>query len=269
MSFRSVKYITFFLFICSISIGQEIVNISGSAAGLGVGQATVTWNDAHAAANNQAGMIATENLTFQASAGRLWGAVNVFSTSVSKKINRYNAVGLSIKHVGDRDLNNQIIGLSYARKIFKSWSLSLQADLLSYQSLSFGNRYLATVELGSMFQASEKLRVGFHVFNPFGQALSDTDDVPAILRLGVLYQLSDKIELVSEVEQQWVLGYDLKAGISYELIDNLHIRSGFSSRGSQIYFGMSYGFGKFAVHGATSVHPTLGITPAGEISFEN
>lgn len=269
MLFKRIKYITFLLYSCLLINGQDIVNLSGSTAGLGVGQATVSWNDAHAAANNQAGMLGTDNFAFQASAGRLWGLVNVFSTSASKKFNDSNAIGISIKHVGDSDLNRQIIGLSYARKILKNWDISIQADLLSNQTQSFGNKYLATLELGSMIQATEKLRVGFHVFNPFGLALTETEEIPAIIRLGVLYELSKKVHLMAEVEQQLVLDYDIKAGIDYELIENLHLRSGFSTRGSQLYFGLAYGFGNFAIHGATSIHPNLGITPAGEISFQN
>lgn len=269
MNFIGLKYITILCFFTVVSHAQNSLSLTGSTAGFSVGQSTVAWNDAHASANNQAGMLGTENLSFQVSAGMQWGFLPVFSVSGSKRINRSNAFGMSIKHIGDSDLNNQIIGISYARKILKNWDIGIQADLLTYQTRSFGSRYLATMELSSMMQATEKLRVGFHIFNPFGLALTESRDIPAIFRLGALYSLSEKVSMMAEVEQDLVLGYNLKAGLDYELVDKLHLRAGFTTGGNQLHFGLSYGFGNYTIHGASSLHPQLGFTPAGEISFQN
>ena len=272
MIFCRLKYIIFLCFFSGIILsGQSIPLPSGSAAGFAVGQATVAWNDEHAVLNNQAGMLGIENWGIQMSAANLYGlgSLNILTASATKKLNNNNAIGLSIKHIGDSDFNNQIIGLAYARKVLRNLDISLQLDLLSYQAKRYGNKYLATVEFGTMVQATKKLRVGFHVFNPFAQKLTAQEDISSIFRLGAIYTLSDKVHMMGEVEKDLLQAYNFKAGINYAPVKNLYLRIGVTTSGRQLHFGLAYQFGNFALHGSSSVHQQLGITSAAELSFKN
>jgi len=148
-------------------------------------------------------------------------------------------------------------------------SLSLQGDLLSYQAKQYGNRYLATVEIGTMLQATKNMRIGFHVFNPFSQKLNDIEYVPSVFRLGVLYSLSKNVEMMMEVEKDLIYDFNIKAGINYQPIENFSIRAGFGSAGKQFHLGLAYTFGEFTIHGSASVHQQLGISSAAEVSYQN
>lgn len=257
-----------------MTYGASAQNISlygGSAQNYSLGNATIAASNSHSALNNQAGILAVDKWGFTAGAINLFGlpSLNLLSASGIYKFNERNAVSISVKHLGDSDLNTQVIGVAYARKLSKSWNLSLQGDLLSFQAKNFGSRLVPTVEIGSVYDVNKKVHVGFHLFNPFGQALTAQEDISAIFRTGVLYNLSPKVALSGEIEKDIILDFRVKVGIDYTPIDNLHIRAGFTTQEAQFSFGLAYTFGKYTVHGVAAVHPVLGVSTGGEISYQN
>jgi len=272
MYFYRLKYIIFLsLFTTRGAFAQNISLYGGSAYNYALGNATIAASNEHSAMNNQAGILSVDKWAFTAGAINLYGlsTLNLLSASGIYKINARNAMSLSIKHLGDSDLNTQLIGFAYARTLSKTWNLSLQVDLLSFQARNFGSRLIPTVEIGSVYDVNKKVHVGFHIFNPFGQALTPQEDISAIVRGGVLYDLSKKVSISAEVEKDIVLDFRVKVGIDYRPIKNVHIRTGFTTQESQFSFGLAYGFGKYKIHGVASVHPTLGVSTGGEISYKN
>ncbi len=267
-----LKYITFISFlVLNGAFAQNISLYGGSASNYSVGNATIASSNEMSAINNQAGILSVDKWGFQAGAVNLFGlnSLNLITASGIYKFNQNNAISLSVKYFGDEDLNTQIIGFAYARRLLKNWDISLQADVLSFQARNFGSRYIPTVELGSIYEVNDKVSIGFHVFNPFGQALTDKEDISAIVRGGVQYELSSKVFLLAEIEKDILLPVRFKTGIIYNPIENLYFRTGFNTQESQFAFGITYSFGKYSIHGAAAVHPTLGISPGGEISYKN
>ena len=253
------------------AFAQNISLYGGSASNFSIGNATIASSNEMSAINNQAGILSVDKWGFQAGAMNLFGlnSLNLISASGIYKFNSNNAISLSVRHFGDADLNTQVIGLAYARRLLKNWNISLQADLLSFQAPNFGSRYIPTVEIGSIYEVNDKVSIGFHVFNPFGQALTAQEDISAIIRGGVQYQLSKKVSLLAEVEKDILLPFRFKTGIIYNPVENLYIRTGFNTQESQFAFGITYSFGKYSIHGAGTVHPTLGVSTGGEISYKN
>ncbi len=272
MEFLKLKYIIFIcLFTTSGAYAQNISLYGGSASNFSIGNATIANSNEMSAINNQAGILSVEKWGFQAGAMNLFGlnSLNIISASGIYKFNANNAVSLSIRHLGDNDLRNQIIGFAYARRLMKNWSISLQADVLSFQAPGFGSRFIPTVEIGSIYEVNDKVNIGFHVFNPFGQALTEQEDISAIIRAGVSYELSDKVSLLAEVEKDIIFPFRIKAGIIYMPVEKLSIRTGFNTQEAQFAFGLSYRFGNYSIHGAANVHPSLGLSSGGEISYKN
>lgn len=272
MYFYRLKYIIFLcLFTVAGAFAQNISLYGGSAHNYALGNATIAAANTHSALNNQAGILSVEKWGFTAGAINLFGipSLNLLSASGIYKFNERNAMSVSIKHLGDSDLNTQVIGIAYARQLSRSWNLSLQADLLSFQARNFGSRLVPTVEIGSIYDVNKKVHVGFHVFNPFGQALTPQEDISAVIRTGILYDLSSKVSISAEIEKDIVLDYRFKMGIDYSPIENLNIRTGFTTQEAQFSFGLAYTFGKYTVHGAAAIHPVLGTSTGGEISYQN
>ncbi len=272
MNVLKLKYIIFIsFFLSSGAFAQNISVYGGSASSYGIGNASIANSDEMSAINNQAGILSVDKWGFQAGALNLFGlsSLNTISASGIYKHNANNAFSLSVKYVGDEDLNTQIIGLAYARRVRKNWNISLQANVLSFQAPNFGSRFVPTVEIGSIYEVNDKVHIGFHIFNPFGQSLTPQEDISSIIRSGITYQLSKKVKLLAEVEKDIVLPFRIKTGIIYEPVDNLFLRGGFNTQESQFSLGISYRFGKYGIHGVGVLHPTLGISSGGEISYKN
>lgn len=266
-----LKIILFFLAISVLKTNAQSTDVFTSGiAGLGYGQASVCVSDAFSPLNNQAGIISDNNWGFSMGAVNLYGlnTLNALSISGIKQINKISALSLSIKYLGDVEYNQQTIGLAYARKLFDMWNLSLQANLLSYQSQSFGSTYIPTVEIGSIVKATKKLNFGIHIFNPFGQSISDSYLVPAVVRLGTSYAVSEKVSLLSEVDKDILNPLNFRVGIHYKPVEVLAVNAGFQTTGTPIFFGLSYGFNNFKIHGASSIHQSLGSSIGAAISYQ-
>lgn len=272
MSINNLCFIVCLLFLSfQGAFAQNVPLYGGSASNYGIANATIAQSNEFSAINNQAGILNVDKWAFQAGAMNLYGIANLNAMSASGiyKYNNNNAFSLSIKHIGDSDLNTQLIGIAYARRLLKNWNISLQADLLSIQAKNFGSKFLPTLEIGSIYEVNKKVSVGFHVFNPFGQALTEAENVSAIFRLGCYYNLSKKVKLLAEFEKDILLPSRIKTGIIYNPIEKLAIKAGFNTQHSQFSFGLAYTFGKYTIHGASAIHPLLGLSTGGEISYKN
>lgn len=264
------KYIIFFIFCVVLNLHSQSTDIfTGGISGLGYGQASVSQSDAYSALNNQAGIISEKNWSFGLSATNLYGltSLNALSIAGAKTINKKSAISLSVKYLGDVEYNQQTIGIAYARKLMKNWNLALQADLLSYQSQSFGSSYIATVEVGSIVKFSKKINIGIHIFNPFGQSVSDDYLIPAVFRLGANYLVSEKVNLLAEVNKDIISPVNLRFGLDYQPVEVLSLKAGFQTTGNPIFFGISYGFNNFKLHGASALHQSIGTSIGAGLSY--
>jgi len=84
MNLRKYNYIFLFFIISTYgALAQNISLAQGSAAGFGVAQSTVAWNDVHAASNNQAGILGIDKWGVQLSAANAYGlgSLNILNAS--------------------------------------------------------------------------------------------------------------------------------------------------------------------------------------------
>ncbi len=259
-----------FLLLSPLFLGAQVVSSIGSGiVNFGSGNNSIAVMDEHAILNNQAAVSTDDEWTFVAGIINLYGfsSLNSLYAASTKKLGNYGVIGLSLKYLGDSELNEQLLGLSYSRKLTDRWHLGIQFDLLSYRSKISGNIYSPSVELGTIIKPTNDLTVGFHVFNPFGKALIGNPYSETLVRLGASYRVSEKVSILAEVQKFQLLPVTLNVGISYQVIDQLAIRTGYQLQGNQFHVGISYTGENVGIHGATAVHNSLGLSSGAGISF--
>lgn len=259
-----------FLLLSPLFLGAQVVSSIGSGiVNFGSGNNSIAVMDEHAILNNQAAVSTDDEWTFVAGIINLYGfsSLNSLYAASTKKLGNYGVIGLSLKYLGDSELNEQLLGLSYSRKLTDRWHLGIQFDLLSYRSKISGNIYSPSVELGTIIKPTNDLTVGFHVFNPFGKALIGNPYSETLVRLGASYRVSEKVSILAEVQKFQLLPVTLNVGISYQVIDQLAIRTGYQLQGNQFHVGISYSGQNVGIHGATAVHNSLGLSSGAGISF--
>lgn len=242
----------------------------GGAANAGFANASVARGDVHSSLNNPAGAIQVNNWGFTASASYLYALpeLGVLTGGFVKKLSSTSAISASIKHFGDRDLNQQIIGIAYSRKLFESWDIALEANATSIRAKGFGSKIKPNMNLSSIVHASSKVHVGIHIMNVIPYSFNDIDPIKSGIRLGMNYELSKKVNLMAEISKHIDEPFDLLAGFQYRIVPQLDLKAGISTMSRQFHVGFSFNFKKSAIHTASSWNNRIGFTPSFSYSLE-
>lgn len=179
--------------------------------------------------------------------------------------------GVSWSRFGNNLYNDNRVGLAYGMKLFKFLSAGVQLNYLNtYLAENYGSKGNFVVELGVLSQVTKNFRVGFHAYNLSRASLSDryaTEYVPMIFRLGMQYDFSQKVRVALEADKDMVLPPVVKLGVEYLPSEVIQIRVGAATQPFQATFGFGVRFKGIHFDVAGSVHPVLGFSPMGSLSY--
>ena len=141
-------------------------------------------------------------------------------------------------------------------------SLGAKINYLQYSIDGFGKRALALAEMGAIGEITPNLRFGMHVYN-FTQSViaeSTGEKVPVIIRLSVNYKLGEQVDLYLEGEKDVDEDADVRFGLSYKLIDELVLRTGFSTLTNRMSIGAGVNISRLTVDYALRANETISAT---------
>ena len=110
------------------------------------------------------------------------------------------------------------------------------------------------------------LTLGTHIFNPIAVKLNETEVIPTIFKLGLRYDANSKLSVFTETELENGENGILKAGLEYKIIEQLQLRTGFSTNPAKNTFGIGYTLNNIQVDIAINRHQLLGYSPQFSIS---
>jgi hypothetical protein len=239
----------------------------GRAAGMG--NAAVTLYDFFALSHNQAGLARMEHkavgVYFE---NRFLVEELSFGAAAFVMPTQSGVFGVSFTYFGFELYNETKIGLAYARDFGERFSAGLQ---LNYHNTGigedYGNKGNLTVEMGFIFQLTQQLSLGAHLFNPTLAKIGEFADerIPTIFKTGLSYTFSEKVIVAGEVEKSINKNPSLKAGIEYHITEPLYIRMGVGTQPATNAFGFGLKLGSLNLDLATSYHHILGYSP--QLSF--
>jgi hypothetical protein len=269
MKFHLILFLI--LSLSSIAIAQHGTPQNAGARGAAMSNASVTFNDINSAFSNQAGLAFVENISFCAYGERRFLAegLNSFLFAAAVPLKSYGTFGLTVNHFGFNDYNEQKIGLSYARKLAKNFSIGAQLDYLSTRIPDYGVAGTVTVEIGILANINKQVSIGAHVYNPVNSKLNSTDRLPALINVGVSYSPSPKVMMSGQLEKD-INNQPLKGrfGLEYKPVSIFSLRAGFvASQVSMASFGFGILLKDLQIDVASSYHQVLGITPSLSIIY--
>ena len=248
---------------------------SGGRAGA-MGNATVAFSDFWSVYNNQAGLSRIESIT---------AGINYQNRFLVKELG-HNAAGFvlptktgvfgaSMQYFGYSLFNETKIGLAYARSFGEKFSTGIQLDYFSrHIAEGYGNASAFTFELGIQTLVSEGVILGVHIFNPVQSGYSgiDSDQIPTVFTLGILYEITDEVLIMVESEKDLDYKPLLRSGLEYRLVEQVCFRLGFSTLPSRegesgfsaanlFTFGFGYEWNNLVTDLSASIHQTLGWSP--------
>lgn len=267
------------IIIISILLLKTISSFAGGgdnnpfgARSAGMGNSSVMLSDLWSIYHNQAGLAGIKNMEFGIHyENRFFVKELSLSAGAFVLPTKSGVFGLSISHFGYSQYYESKIGLAYAKSLGNIFSVGVQFDYLNtYFSQEYGNKGTAVAELGVRATPTENMYIGAHIFNPTRSKIAAYNDeqIPTIIRFGVGYNFSKKVIVTAETEKDLQNAPVFKAGLEYNFMEHLFLRSGVSSNPNKMYFGVGYEYKGFKADIAFSTHPTLGLTPYISIMWE-
>jgi hypothetical protein len=267
------KYLklVFFLVLALKMFAQNGVPQNAGARAAAMGNASVSFDDINAAYSNQAGLAFLNEAGFSAYGERRFMAegLNSYLFAAALPFDKIGTFGLAINYFGFTDYNEQKIGLNYARKLAKNFSMGVQLDYLSTRIPNYGVAHSVTVEIGILAKLTNKVSLGAHAYNPVNSRVGTQDRLPSVFSLGLGYEPSKKVLLTAQLDKD-IYNYPFtgRFGLEYKPIDAFYLRAGLSAAAlAQASFGVGVNLKQLKIDFATSYHQVLGFTPAISLSY--
>ena len=224
----------------------------------GMGNAMVAVPHTQSFFNNSAGLSFLENNSASASYHSRFQIAGLQTVALSGNfITKKMALGVGVQQFGDKLYNEKQVGLALAKNTGRV-SLSIKASLLQAAVENVATKSTLLTEFGVLAKLSSKINVGFHAYNLTGAKLFYSQHVPTVLRLGLAYSPIKQVLLATEAEKSLLFPMVYKFGLDYQLVSNIHIRTGLSSQQRTAHFGLGFQNKKYVFDYAFSSNQALG-----------
>lgn len=156
--------------------------------------------------------------------------------------------------------------LPLAEKLFAGVQLNYQGIQLSS---NYGSKNTMTAEAGLYYRINDKWNFGLSVFNVGRAKLAEFSDdrFSTIMRFGTSYLFSEKLLVSAEVDKDLEFTPRFRAGVEYQLVENLYLRGGFATGRIEYTFGMGYRIKVISLNIGSSYDQILGWSPQFSISY--
>lgn len=251
-------WLCFFLFVFSYHLSAQNGDFRLGARSAGLGGTSTTLIDSWSIFNNagaigaldqSAGMLSYQN-RYDISAFQVVGGAYVHHTDV------VNA-GLSFFRFGDDLFNQQKMTLAVGNS-FDQVSLGLGVSFVQYNIESLGSEQAVILEFGGMATLTEQLTLGAHAYNITQSRISDLETLPTVLKAGLAYTPIKALLISLEVQKDLDFDAILRAGLEYEIVKNVWVRTGFNTEPFKSAFGGGWKWKSFVVDYAFNDQSDLG-----------
>ena len=249
-------------------------NFSMGARSAGMGHATLCLADVWATHHNQAALGYLEDAGVSVYYENRWlsSSMSVQGATAAFPTGKWGAVGVVYSRFGDANYNQSKYGLTYGVRLAKGFSMGVG---LNYHDTrlgeGYGNKGNFVAEIGLLGEIGKKIRIGFHAYNLSRAVLVqdslNNDRLPMIFRLGVMYTFSEKVLVSVEAEKDLDLPAIIRMGVEYRPVDLLFIRVGFNTQPFAPSIGLGFHFKGFRLDVASTIHPVLGVSPQGSLTY--
>lgn len=242
---------------------QQIHGIVGADVAM-LGGASVTASSVFSVLNNPAQVASANQWQAGIYSSQRFGQKELTLSNVSfvlptKAVN----FGFGINHYGFSTFNQQRFVVSVSKKLSETVALGIQLNYAQTTIVDYGNAGAFVLGMGITYKPINKLQLGFMVYNPTQQKMSNlvSDKIPSYARLGLNYQVNDKVHVLAETEQQLTQKTILRTGVRYQLNPKFILGVGVSTQPVCFTFGATVKANKLAIDLAAGVHQVLGVLP--------
>jgi hypothetical protein len=172
--------------------------------------------------------------------------------------------GLQLNYAGFKNFNESKVGIAYAKKLSKKIDVGIQFNYYNFKVPTYGGASAINIEIGAIYQLTQKLKTGFHVSNIVGSKLNKTTNQKLAQRysFGLGYDVSDNFFIVSTIVKEEDKPINIAASIHYQFVHQFFAKAGFNSENSLAFAALGVGWKNFKLSFSGSFHPQLGLSPS-------
>ncbi len=254
----------FFMCACLTLAPQfGFADIFRGARGQGLATATVSQQGFTSVLDNQVGLVGLDHFAVGFQSAVHYGNFSSHALTMASPLGK-GVLGYSTTLFGFDGYRENQNSLCYVRSLGKDFDVSLQLSHVGLSLGEYGRKDVLSFALGFQTKLSKKVRLGGHLANPIRPKVAESefavDYLASWLRLGASYQ-EGKCLLLAEVEQHFSGVTLLKAGLEYQPIKDVFLRTGVSTNGV-LALGLGVERKKLAVDFSVDWHQVLGLSPA-------
>lgn len=253
-----------FMMTCQFGISQVGSNNYYTTKSLSMGTVGSNFTNVEGLFANPAGAATSEDLEVLLYVDNRFNLSDLTSANlgVLKKINPVSSVGLSVSSFGLEEYKEQVVGISYARKLIKELSIGLKFNYLQTKIENFGSSSNFTYELGLFSRLSNKLTLGGHILSANQENVTENTKIPSRVTAGLAYHVEENLHLYVDFVKFLDEAFDLRFGIEYHMHERFKLRAGGSTNPAVFSAGFAYQFRNFSIELGNQYHSTLqGLTP--------
>lgn len=182
---------------------------------------------------------------------------------------RKNSFGFQIHSYGYEYYRQILTGLSYAKQLSPAVSVGLKFNYHQVSVPGYVNDGAVSVEIGSQVQLNQYLVLGAHIANPtFSKYAKEVStQIPVNFRLGLAYQVSDKLVWNNEFDQGLSFTASYKTGVSYQVHDIVWLAGGIQTAPFRQFGGFGLIYKTLHVNMAMAFSQPMGYTPVVGVDY--
>ncbi|AMM51653.1 hypothetical protein TH61_11355 [Rufibacter sp. DG15C] len=238
---------------------------------MALGGASVTLSDVWALSNNPAGIAGVEHPSLGAFAHNRFTIQELTTVGLLAVYpsGKWGTVGLDVQRYGGELYNEQRLGIGVAHQLGQV-RLGLKADVLQVRVKEWGSRKTVALSVGGQSEVIPGLTFGAHIYNLNQAKLAEFEDerVPTVMKIGLSYQAATKVLLVAEIEKELEADAAVKAGVEYQVIPALALRTGFNSGTRSATGGIEVKFKQFQIGYGLGAQSRLGVSNALSLVYQ-
>lgn len=179
-------------------------------------------------------------------------------------------IGAYLSRYGISTYNKGNAAISIGKKVFKQISIGAKISYHYIQaSDGYGSVGAVTGEVGVNSKITKWFNVGIHIINPTNQSIGNEikEPLPSALVLGFSYSSPWNITIYSDLDKFSGKKIGIHTGFEWNIMSNLHARTGYRSQPNVLSFGIGYSTSFLAFDLSITKHETLGYSPQVAATF--
>lgn len=176
--------------------------------------------------------------------------------------------GVGAQFLGNNTFSRWSIQGQYSRKLLEHLDAGIRLKTNQVSIEGYGNRFGLDADLGIQSKINKKIRLGAVVQNLLRFNVAEQEQSGTTIRLGMQYIPSQKVRILTEIQQEFAQPLSVNAGVEYLPNTSLRCRIGMRSNPIMPSFGVGYVLkSKFVLDAFGTYHQVLGLSSGINLSY--